>query len=165
MTRVPQAYEAWRLELGFDEISYGAGGVYLEHVDGLKEAQVGYSVSPEGKSFCTGQPGDWLESWLVIGHDTLVGDPVFVDTSVADLPVLTAMHGSGTWDPTCIAVSLESFGTAFKEVRRLSKGRENPVELEKHPLPAAERSAALAKIEAANPGADIQFWELLISVE
>ncbi len=165
VTRVPQAYKEWRLSLGFDEISFGVGGLHLEGLDELAEAQIGYSISAEGESFCTGQPGDWQDSWLVIGHDTAAGDPVILDTSAKTLHVLTAMHGAGTWDPTCIAASLDAFGAALKEVRRLSKGRENPVNLEKHPLSPTERSEALERIEAANPGVDMQFWESQLYVE
>jgi len=162
---VPHAYKSWRSALDFDEISFGAGGVRLEQLDQIDQAQIGYSVSPQGESFCTGQSGDWQENWLVIGNDTALGDPLIIDTAAANLPVLTAMHGTGNWDPTCIAVSLSAFGAALAEVHRLSIGRESPVALDKHPLPARQRRQALAKIKAANPGADMQFWESLLCVE
>ena len=70
------------------------------------------------------------------------------------------MHGAGEWDAIEIATSLAGFEVALVEVKQLSNGRENPVALEENPIPPTERVAALSKIEAANPGIDMQFWEL-----
>lgn len=160
MTKVPADYVRWLSSLGFLEISIGSGGLRLEPVKGLPELQVGYSVAPDGVNLCTGEEGAWQENWFVIGCDTSVGDPVILDTSATPFCLLTAMHGVGSWDPVCIATSLDGFGLALKEVQRLALNREDPVSLESNPIPPSELALALARIEAANPGADILFWKL-----
>ena len=159
MTKVPADYARWLSSLGFSEISIGSGGLRLEPEKGLPELQVGYSVAPDGMNLCTGEEGAWQENWLVIGYDTSVGDPVILDTS-APISLLTAMHGAGSWDPVCIATSLDGFDLALKEVQRLAFNRENPVSLGSNPIPPSELALALAKIEAANPSVDILFWKL-----
>lgn len=83
----------------FDEISLGFGGIRLVALAELKDSQIGYSESLEGKDLCTGAPGDWRSDWVVIGEDTCVGDPLILDTSSEVLAVFTAMHGQGQWDP------------------------------------------------------------------
>ena len=55
-------------------------------------------------------PGvDWQPQWFVIGMETLIGDPVFVDLDDPNLPVFTAMHGMGSWRAVRLAPSLEGF--------------------------------------------------------
>lgn len=68
---------------------------------------MGYARADDGTSFVTGKPGDWQRQWLVIGRDTLLGEPLFVDLSTAELAVFTAAHGQGVWRPDPIAASLE----------------------------------------------------------
>ena len=62
--KLPPEYTRWLNALGFDEISFGCGGVKLFSVDEMDEAQVGYSRSAEGKSFCDGKPGSWRPEWI-----------------------------------------------------------------------------------------------------
>jgi hypothetical protein len=81
--------------------------VRLATPDELGELQVGYGVGPDGEDLTGDAPGDWRPSWLVIGTDEDLGDPVFVDLDDANLPVFTAMHGAGTWDPRPVAPSLQ----------------------------------------------------------
>jgi len=160
MTDTSEIFRLWRLSLPFDEISLGIGGIRLAKVDEITAFQVGYSISAAGASFSTGQSGDWKPHWLAIGYDTCLGGPIVLDTSATPPQVLTAMHGAGEWDAIEIATSLAGFEVALVEVKQLSNGRENPVALEENPIPPTERVAALSKIEAANPGIDMQFWEL-----
>jgi Na+-transporting methylmalonyl-CoA/oxaloacetate decarboxylase gamma subunit len=94
-----------------------------------------------------------------IGHDTAVGDPLILDLSSERLRVLTAMHGVGSCEPICVACSLEGFRVALNEIRNMSRGRENPVLFERNPLSVSERSAALQRIEATNPGVDLFYWK------
>jgi hypothetical protein len=51
---------------------------------------------------------DWSETWLVIGHDEDLGDPLFVDLADEGLPVFTAMHGQGVWEPEQVVPSLRA---------------------------------------------------------
>lgn len=74
----------------------------------LDSAQVGYATDAEGRDLTSGQ-GSWQSEWLVIGTDYFVGDPYFVDLSRPELPVFTAIHGAGKWDPQPVADSLRTF--------------------------------------------------------
>lgn len=162
MISIPATFRNWRALLPFDEISLGFGGIRLVALAELKDSQIGYSESLEGKDLCTGAPGDWRSDWVVIGEDTCVGDPLILDTSSEVLAVFTAMHGQGQWDPYPVAASLEGFNAALHAIVRLSHGRENPVALERNPIAQEERDRALSVIGAANPGVDLQYWDLLL---
>jgi hypothetical protein len=48
----------------------------------------------------------------------------------------------------------------LNEIRNMSRRRENPVLFERKPLSVSERSAALQRIEATNPGVDLFYWKL-----
>ena len=72
----------------------------------LGDAQVGFAVDPGGDSLTGDRPGDWRPEWIVVGTDADLGDPLFVDLRSTELPVLTAMHGEGDWDPEEVAPSL-----------------------------------------------------------
>lgn len=104
--QVPPEYVSWLTQLPFCEISFGYGGIRLFTPEEMDDGQVACSRSPEGKSFFDGQPGSWKPEWIAIGHDTLLGDPIILDTSIRELAVMTAMHGTGSWDPVIIAGSL-----------------------------------------------------------
>ena len=71
----------------------------------LEEAQHGYSFNPLTGEDLTSGAGGWRRSWVVIGADEDLGDPLFVDISDERLPVYTAAHGQGDWDPSRFARS------------------------------------------------------------
>jgi len=160
---IPPAYPHWLETLGFDEVSFGYSGLKLFAVEELDKCQTGYSSSPEGKSLCDGSPGSWRPEWIAIGHDTLIGDPIILDTAGSQLHVMTAAHGEGSWDPYPIASSLQAFAAALHVIHECSAGRENPAALEEKPISAQERSQALEKIQAANVGEiNLEFWQLIL---
>jgi hypothetical protein len=146
------------------EVSFGFVTVTLLNADELDEAQVGYGVGPHGESLAGGGAGDWESSWLVIAREDLVGDPVFVDLNSEGLPVFTAMHGAGAWEPEQIASSFQGFIRALGEVERVSHGRGNPVELERNPLPDSERELVLRRIAEASETAPAEFWSSWLSL-
>lgn len=76
----------------------------------LDSAQVGYATDVQGRDLTSGE-GAWQPDWLVIGTDHFLGDPYFVDLSQPDMPVFTAVHGAGKWDPQPVADSLRAFLT------------------------------------------------------
>jgi hypothetical protein len=80
----------------------------LARPEGLDDAQLGYSATPDGASLVGGD-GGWRREWLAIGYETLCGDPIFVDLSDEQLPVFTAPHGEGVWTPTRVEASLAAF--------------------------------------------------------
>ena len=160
---VPREYSHWIESFSHREINFGYGGLKLFAPEEIEEGQVGYSRSAEGASFCDGMPGSWKSEWIVIGLDTLVGDPIILDTSSSVLPVMTAAQGEESWDPDLISASLSAFDKAMKMIQRLSVGRENPVELEKNPLPDEGKARALEAIRALNGNeAGLEFWKLML---
>ena len=163
--QLPPDYISWLHHLGFDEISFGCGGVKLFTIEELDEHQIGYSRSAEGKSLCDGKPGSWRPEWIVIGHDTAMGDPIILDTSSRwpsqGLRVMTAMHGEGAWDPKVIADSLHGFADALRALKEASVGREYPVALEQNPLSEKERERVVERFRKAIGEGDMEFWKAI----
>jgi hypothetical protein len=142
-----------------DEVCFGYRCVTLVDVNALSDAQIGYAISPQGEDLTGHAPGDWRVEWLVIGTDDEVGDPIFVDTSVEEWPAFTAPHGTGAWEPERIADSFVGFLHALRIISDLASGRENPVALERNPLPLRQRERALGEIRKRNPEAEPAYWE------
>jgi hypothetical protein len=161
---IPPQYAPWLSALGFGEIRFAVGGIQLLKPEELEEEQIGYSRSEKGKSLCTGKAGSWQPEWLVIGSDTGLGDPIFIDTSRPGLPVLTAMHGGDLWEPRTIARSLEHFAVALRAFQEISVGRENPAALERNPLSTKELEHAVQRIAGARTDEiDMDFWEAMLA--
>jgi hypothetical protein len=153
-----EEYRSIRSQTDVDEVSFGYATVFVHPVDELDEAQVGYAVDPSGNTLVGTEDGDWRESWLVIGREDLVGDPLFVDLSVEGFPVYTASHGEGSWEPVRIADSFSGLLSALGSVSSVAEGRGSPVELEGNPLPEEERARVLDEIAQANPSSSPEFW-------
>ena len=75
----------------------------------LMQEQVGYSMADSE----TPAQNGWRNSWVVIAHSTLLGDPYFLDTSRPDVegdcPVMTAMSGTDQLKPVLCASSFACF--------------------------------------------------------
>lgn len=91
------------------QISIGMSGLALFEINQLEDEQIGYSIDPQGVDLTGNSDGDWKKEWIVIGYDTLLGDPIFIDTQTDEYPVFTAMHGAGDWNPTPVSPSLSTF--------------------------------------------------------
>lgn len=139
--------------LGYSEINFFSNKKLIEE-------QVGFRVDLKGNSLITGNPGDWQEEWLVIAIDSL-GDPIFVDTSLPQLPVLTATHGEGVWEPEMIADNLDKLETIVSMLNKLSKNRTSPVDLEANPINPKEVNIILTEIEKQNPNSEISYWQTI----
>lgn len=154
-TTVPRAYQTLRGKFPLTTIEIGYWGVEIAPLSEMAAAQIGYGVVPDGFE---GNTSDWEPSWLVIGRETLCGDPLFIDTSEPDLPVFTATHGTGIWESILIAPSIKAFFELLVHLAALAKGRENPVALEESPLPKQAvqqfRSLLSARLGRRNPS----FW-------
>jgi hypothetical protein len=160
---LPPRYNEVRATLPVDEVAYGCGGIKLLGAAEIGGGQVGYSVAPDGRSLCSSDHGAWRPNWTVIGYDTACGDPLFVDTNEAALPVLTAIHGEGAWIPQPVAISIEAFVRSLEEFARISTGRTNPVERDSNPLPDYERETFLRRVAELNGGQfDPDFWAALL---
>jgi hypothetical protein len=149
----------------FNEVSVGYRLVTLFTADELEEAQIGYSIDINGQSLTGTGDGDWHPSWLVIGNEDETGDPIFIDADDDQFPVYIAMHGEGEWEPDKIAVSLKSFISALSYIKELSVGRENPVALEKNPIPTDEQERILKIISETNKNIEMDFWETWLENE
>ena len=161
--KLPDKYYEVRKSLPVAEVNFGVGGVKLFSVAELDEGQIGYSVTSDGKSLYGDETGSWQRSWVVIGYETACGDPLFIDTHASALPVFTAIHGEGEWEPVQIAPSLETFAKCIEEFSRISVGRSNPVEHAANPVPDNQREAFLRRIAALNQASRApEFWELLV---
>lgn len=104
-----KALQKMLAESSFRAAYFGCHGIELVAGNKIDEAQFGYSVTVDGVDLSSDEDGRWQKSWVVIGSDTEVGDPFFVDTAVSSLPVYTAMHGIGTWEPMEVAASFDGF--------------------------------------------------------
>jgi hypothetical protein len=120
-------------------VSLGYTTIYVCRPNELEQHQVGYSLDPDSKSLTGENEGDWLKSWLVIGHEDLTGDPFFIETCRPHYPVYTAVHGEGQWDPVMVADSLQGFRQALSAVAKIAAGRQYPLALEANPLTQQER--------------------------
>jgi hypothetical protein len=142
---VPNPYASKRVTLDFREIAYGVGGVELYDLGELDAAQLGYSVHPNGRSLVGSSPGEWQQDWIVIGHETACGDPIFLSTKPPH-PVFTAMHGQGKWEPKMISPTMESFWECLQAFKQFAIGRGNPVDLQRNPPDEAETEAYLKEV-------------------
>ena len=151
---IPEAYRKLRASLPFDRVSIGYGSIELVPGRELLSAQHGYGDAD----------GGWQSEWLVVGHEGLCGDPLFIDTDDDDFPVYTAEHGTGAWQPRLIAFSFRHFGQILERLSELSRGRSNPVELERRPISASEHVAFMEFIRRDSPDVDFDFWESLLEL-
>lgn len=120
---IPERYQTARKGLEFASVNLGFNGVELFPSDAVEAGQIGFSVGPNGKSLCDGSAGAWRHHWLVIGIETLCGDPLILDTADPNFRVLYAIHGQDKWEPTTIAPTLNGFFEAIRELKKLTAGR------------------------------------------
>lgn len=147
------------------DVSFGYNGIKLFPADRIEKEQLGYSIHPNGESLVGSEEGDWQSTWIVIGHTTDLGEPIFVDTCSEDLPVFTAMHGQGSWEPVIIADTYQALLNIMGEFSKLSKNRENPKQLENSPVTQEEYDNFISYVRNSAQISDIYFWELLASDE
>jgi hypothetical protein len=148
-----------RRKVSTNDVSLGYQTVRLFPVDELDEAQQGYSITESGETLIGTDEDAWKSNWLVIASDELVGDPIFVDLDENDLPVYTAEHGEGIWNPVIVSSSFNGFIQALEEIDRIAQGRRNPVEFERNPVSDTDRKQSLNRIAEACGDTSIEFWE------
>jgi hypothetical protein len=141
-----------------DDVSIGYNEINFFKLEDIENAQIGYSISENGKSLIGNKNGDWKKNWVVIATDNL-GDPIFVDYVDNKLSVYTSQDGQGEWEETKIATSFTNFIEVINDLQKLSIGRENPVKIEQNPITEKELENFIQKIENKNVDAEIWFWE------
>lgn len=149
---IPSRYRQLRASAPFDSVSFGHHGICLTAVAELEQAQEGYGIVPDQRT-------TWNPEWVVIGHDEMCGDPIFIDTDDDDFPVYTAEHGAGEWRPQLIAFSFQHLIDILGQFRSFRGGRTSPAELERQPITPEEKTGLLAFIRDRNPDIDISVWE------
>lgn len=160
---MPTDYEQALEKLGFSEVSFGCTTIKIFPPEERVRNQVGYAIDHEGNTLTGSQNGDWCKSWVVVGVDELCGDPIFIDSATPGYPVYTAAQGEDRWDPKPLAISMDGFSQALSVVAKLAaRGRQDPAGLEANRLTAEELDAARHEIEAANPGLNVRYWEIVI---
>jgi hypothetical protein len=80
----------------------------------LNKAQLGFGMSELGQPASSDdvsgeEKGCWQTSWQVFARDTELGDPYFVDTNQAELPVYTGFLAKAGWEVESVATSLVSY--------------------------------------------------------
>ncbi|WP_020063371.1 hypothetical protein [Bacillus sp. 123MFChir2] len=103
MMQHPKVYELLQLiqTSRIHDIELQSLEIYLFHKQEFEGGQIGYRYDKKGNSLIGEKEGSWQESWFVIGYDTDIGNPIFVD--IQNLHVYTAERGRSTWSPICIA--------------------------------------------------------------
>jgi hypothetical protein len=71
-------------------VTVGDATYVLAATNALGETQLGYRTSPDGEDLTGDGEGDWRSSWLVVGGEEDLGDPLFVDLAEIEFPVYTA---------------------------------------------------------------------------
>jgi hypothetical protein len=144
-------------------ITIGYNGIDLCGEDRIEENQVGYSISSSGVTFVGANNGDWKNEWVVIGRETCCGDPIFIDTSIPEFPVYTAVHGEGCWSPALISSSYRGLLKITEQLAVLAKGREYPKLLESKPMTQNEYDEFLRQVTNQGELENSLFWAQMIS--
>jgi len=130
-----------------EDLFMGIGGVEFIPAARIERGQIGYAGA------------GWNADWLVVAREMACGDPIFVDRARPELPVLTAMHGMGTWKAIQIAPSWQAFLNAIEMIRPFTKGRDRRVDVAS--LPAEERESMLRSLQTTLGSPLSNFWTQL----
>lgn len=84
------------------DIELGTYEIYLFSQNELEKGQIGYRYDKHKNSLISKEHGKWKDEWIVIGCETDMGDPVFVNIDDDAYPVYTAERGTEVWQPVHI---------------------------------------------------------------
>lgn len=139
------------------EVYFGGDGFRIYTPEELGQAQLGYSRHPNGTDLTGKNDGDWKGGWIVVGYDTNLGDPYFVDTTSEKLPVFTAMHGAGAWEPYTVSPALQNFLESLQHLRAHSSQEDSLVEPDDTTITDRSWIRSLEK-EMNRLNAEDEFW-------
>ena len=122
MQKTPDWYAEWRATFDVDTVECGVGGIQLLRSDEVPGGQVGFSVASDGESLDDVGPGNWRPEWVVIGRETVCGDPIFASEETPH-PVFSAMHGVGSWEPRLVAPSIAVFAQCVRELQGCGRSK------------------------------------------
>ena len=143
------------------EVFFGSNGFSIADEGSIKDLRLGYSVHPDGSDLSGTNEGDWQKSWVVIGTDTEVGDPFFVDTSEPSLPVYTAMHGMGEWSAELVSTSLTSFLEVLDYLNSISKQKFARIDPDENTITDPKELAAIKK-KLQEISGEKYYWKIFI---
>ena len=64
------------------EYKFGMASIKIADKDNFEKLQLGFrSNGKEVDNLVSNEPNNWKPSWYVIGKDTMLGDPFFIDTN------------------------------------------------------------------------------------
>ncbi|WKE67103.1 hypothetical protein PVT67_07670 [Gallaecimonas kandeliae] len=130
---------------GLKEVYFGANGFSIADENSINDLQLGFSLHPDGTDLTGSNEGDWKKGWIVIGTDTVVGDPFFVDTNQPLLPVYTSMHGMGEWSAELVSASLPSFLETLSYLSCLSKQESARIDPDENTITDTKELSAIEK--------------------
>ncbi len=146
-------------------ISFAFGGFELLSNDEIQSKQVGYSHLEDGTNICSIAEGNWRSEWIIIGWNSLQGDPIFLDCSDHEYPVYTAAHGGGAWDPNLLSSSYSGFLEILKELKILASTRPHPVALQENPMTQEEYDSFIECCIKFGRLDDPYLWEIMVEDE
>lgn len=128
----------------------------------LEEAQIGYLITPDGHSLITDEEDSWDANWIVIGYETMCGDPLIIELNEKGYPVSTLIHGIGSWNGgNFLADSLENFLAIMKEINCFLT--EKQVREGNQTIIMKELIALINVIVEHNRFTDFDIWKSLLS--
>ena len=143
------------------EVFFGSNGFSITDEASISDLQLGYSVNPDGRNMSGPNEGDWQKNWIVIGTDTEVGDPFFVDTNESSLPVYTGMHGIGEWRAELVSTSLFSFIEVLSYLSDVSKQDFAQIDPDENTITDPEELATI-KSKLQELSGEKYYWENFI---
>ncbi len=130
--------------------------------DQLDEGQIGYSTNSKGQSLITEEEGSWNRNWIVIGYETMCGDPIIIDLNEEGYPVSSLLHGIGSWEGgTPLAASLDSFYNSLKDIGLFISEEKIPEGNRK--VQSTQLKELVDNIVEKNSYVDFESWESLLS--
>ena len=119
------------------EVSINYSDLSFPDTSDFQDFQAGYRFnSITSEDLTSDKSGSWQKDWYVIGYHS--GDPFFVKLSSDKVPVYTAYHGQGNWEPKLVTKTIEDFQQIINKIKEISIGRETPISFEKNPITERE---------------------------
>ncbi len=129
----------------------------------LDKAQIGYSIASSGSSLISEEDGAWQEEWMVIGHETVCGDPIILDLSEEEYPISTLFHGMGSWEGgSFLAYSIDNFLSILHYLNQFIKDKE--IDKGNKVIFTSELKLIVDKILSENEFVDLEKWQSWVSL-
>ncbi|MED4531300.1 SMI1/KNR4 family protein [Metabacillus fastidiosus] len=135
---------------------------HLFSFEQLDDCQTGFSIDADGNSLVTDEDGSWGDNWIVIGYETICGDPIIIELNEDGYPVSRLIHGMGSWDAgSFLTDSMESFIKILQDIECFLT--ETQVLQGKRTIQNKELKALLNNIIEKDQFADFEIWQSLLN--